>query len=110
MKLLFDENLSPRLVHLLSALFPDSTHVRDVSLASADDDSIWTYAENHDFVIVSKDSDFHQRSFVKGQPPKVIWLRCGNRGTEEIVDLLRRYQANLEQFATDPHTAFLEVG
>ena len=89
MKLLFDENLSPRLVLLLSSQFSGSTHVRDVGLASADDDSIWRYAELHDFVIVSKDSDFHQRSFVKGQPPKVIWLRCGNRGTEEIADLLR---------------------
>lgn len=110
MKLLFDENLSSRLVHLLSSLFPESTLVRDVGLASADDDSIWTYAQSYDFVIVSKDSDFHQRSFVKGQPPKVIWLRCGNRGTEEIADLLRQYQSSLERFATDPAAAFLEVG
>jgi predicted nuclease of predicted toxin-antitoxin system len=109
-KLLFDENLSPRLVHLLSSFFPESTHVRNVSLASADNDSIWTYAQSYNFVIVSKDSDFHQRSFVKDQPPKVIWLRCGNRGTEEIADLLRRYQGSLEQFATDPTAAFIEVG
>jgi len=81
-----------------------------VSLASAGDDSIWTYAESQNFVIVSKDSDFHQRSFVKGQPPKVIWLRCGNRGTEEIAALLRRYQANLEQFGIDPDAAFIEIG
>ena len=31
MKLLFDENLSPKLVRLLDELFPDSIHVRDVA-------------------------------------------------------------------------------
>ncbi|WP_447968574.1 DUF5615 family PIN-like protein [Nitrospira sp. M1] len=110
MKLPFDENLSPLLVPILSSLFPESTHVRYVGLASADDDSIWTYAGNHDFMIVSKDSDFHQRSFVKGSPPKVIWLRCGNRGTEEIANILRRYHAELEQCAIDPAPAFIEIG
>lgn len=110
MKLLYDENLSPRLALLLSSIFPDSTHVRDVGLASADDDSIWRYAEKHNFVIVSKDSDFHQRSFVKGHPPKFIWVRCGNRGTEEIVDLLRHYQTDLESFAKNSDGAFIEVG
>ncbi|MDH5427872.1 MAG: DUF5615 family PIN-like protein [Nitrospirota bacterium] len=110
MKLLIDENLSPRLVLLLSSIFPDSTHVRDVGLASADDDTIWRYAQKYDFVIVSKDSDFHQRSFVKGQPPKFIWLRCGNGGTEEIVELLQCYQPNIERFAKDPDAAVIEVG
>ena len=34
MKLLFDENLSYKLVRLLADLFPDSVHVRDVGLES----------------------------------------------------------------------------
>ena len=37
MKLLFDQNLSHRLVGQLAAEFPDSAHVRDVGLAAADD-------------------------------------------------------------------------
>ncbi len=109
MKLLFDENLSPRLVHLVAELFPGSTHVSNVGLASADDESVWSHASEHDFVIVSKDSDFHQRSFVKGAPPKVIWLRCGNCGTQEISEILQKYQTDCELFANDPETAFLEI-
>lgn len=35
MKLLFDENLSPRLVILLADLFPNSVHVRDMGLRAA---------------------------------------------------------------------------
>lgn len=75
MKLLFDENLSPKLVGLLSDLYPDSTHVRNVGLARADDELVWAYAKDHGLAIVSKDADFHQRSFVYGAPPKVVWIR-----------------------------------
>jgi len=109
-KLLFDENLSPSLVSLLSSLFPESKHVREVGLATADDDRVWSYAYTHDFVIVSKDSDFHQRSFVKGPPPKVIWLRCGKGGTQKIADLLRSHHKGLEIFQKNSEAAFLELG
>ena len=38
MKLLFDQNLSPKLVHRLADLFPDSSHVQLVGLDRAGDD------------------------------------------------------------------------
>lgn len=63
MKLLFDQNLSHRLARALADLFPDSLHVRDVGLRAADDPVVWDYARQRGFVIVSKDADFHQRSF-----------------------------------------------
>lgn len=110
MKLLFDENLSPRLVALLSTTFPESLHVRDVGLARADDDTVWSYAKDQGFAIVSKDSDFHQRSFVLGFPPKVVWIRRGNCATSEISILLQTYQSDLLLFAEDTETAFLELG
>jgi predicted nuclease of predicted toxin-antitoxin system len=71
-KLLLDENLSPRLVGSLSDVFPGSVHVRDFGLARADDAAIWDYARDHDLTIVSKDSDFHQVSFLRGPPPEVV--------------------------------------
>ena len=74
MKLLFDENLSPKLVRLLDDLFPDSVHVRDVGLKAADDPIVWKYAQDNGLTICSKDSDMHQRSFVLGYPPKVVWV------------------------------------
>lgn len=72
MKLLFDENLSHKFVRLLADLFPDSVHVRDVGLKAADDPLVWDYAKNNDLMIVSKDSDMHQRSFV-------FWVYAENR-------------------------------
>jgi predicted nuclease of predicted toxin-antitoxin system len=57
-KLLFDQNLSPRLVGLLADVFPGSLHVRQVGLERADDESIWSLARDRSFAIVTKDSDF----------------------------------------------------
>jgi len=71
-KLLFDANLSPRLVTALTDVFPGSQHVFDVSSIASDDLLVWDFAKANDFTIISKDSDFHRMSFVLGAPPKVI--------------------------------------
>ena len=78
MKLLLDENLAPRLALAISDLYPGSVHLRDCGLRGASDIEVWQYALTNAFAIVSKDSDFAQRSFLLGGPPKVIWLRIGN--------------------------------
>jgi predicted nuclease of predicted toxin-antitoxin system len=59
--------------------------------------------------IVSKDADFHQRSFVEGQPPKVVWLRVGNCTTEQVAATLRRHVDDLHAFAGDEESAFMIV-
>ena len=89
MKLLLDENLSDRIIHRIIDLYPDSAHVKTLALTNTDDLIIWEYANTNDFVIVSKDSDFHQRSLLYGHPPKFIYLRIGNSPTSKIVQILR---------------------
>jgi predicted nuclease of predicted toxin-antitoxin system len=98
MKLLFDENLSSKLCQLLEDLFPGSTQVRLVGLAQADDPAIWDFAANSAFTIVSLDADFAERAALNGPPPKVIWLRCGNRSTEFIERLLRDHAGAIVAF------------
>ncbi len=107
MKLLFDENLSPRLVALLRADHPGCKHVRDVGLRGAADERIWEFARSNDFVVVSKDNDFRQRSFVAGAPPKVVWLDVGNDGTAAVSALLTRSRALLTAFEADSDSALL---
>src|SRR5436190_20096694 len=109
MKLLYDENLSPKLVRLLADLFPDSVHVRDAGLKAADDPIVWEYAKNNDLMICSKDSDMHQRSFVFGFPPKVVWVRLGNCSTAEVERLLRKHFAAIEAFYEDDYASFLSL-
>jgi predicted nuclease of predicted toxin-antitoxin system len=74
MKLLFDQNLSPRLPRLLADIYPESAHIRDLGLRDATDTVIWEFAKSNGYVTVSKDSDFQARSLLYGHPPKFIWL------------------------------------
>ena len=110
MRLLLDQNLSPRLVAPLADLYPGSTHVRDVGLQAADDDAVWRYAAEHRFTIVSKDADFHERSFLFGHPPKVVWIRRGNCSTDQIAALLQAHHADLLALERDAAGSFLALG
>lgn len=107
MKLIFDQNLSSELVQRLTDLFHGSTHVKSLGMMQADDGVIWTFARENEFVIVSKDADFQQRSLVLGAPPKVVWLRVGNCPTEQIARLLRNHSVELHTFETDPEQSLL---
>ena len=107
MRLLFDENLSPRLVDELAIEFPGSLHVRSVGLRGSDDTTIWEYAGKHGLLIVSKDNDFRQLSFLKGLPPKIVWLSIGNAGTESIAQLLRDQLSKISAFNADPEASLL---
>lgn len=78
MKLLLDENLSRRIVPLLQSDYPGSSQVTLLQLETATDRQIWEYARTHDFVIVTRDSDFHELTTLFGAPPKIIWLKTGN--------------------------------
>ena len=82
-------------------------HVRGVGLASAADEVIWEYAAANDFIIVTKDDDFRQHSFLRGFPPKVVWLHIGNCPTRVIVEVLRARVVDITEFAADADKALL---
>ena len=107
MKLLLDNNLSPRLVRRLGDLYPGISHVRSLNLQSAPDERIWQEAVTDGFIIVAKDDDFQQLAFLRGAPPKVIWLRLGNCTTEDVERVLRSRHADIEAFERDPDAALL---
>ena len=71
------------------------------------DHQVWEYARVHAFAIVSKDTDFRERSFVAGFPPKIIWLDVGNARTAAIADLLRSERKRVERFETSEETSLL---
>jgi predicted nuclease of predicted toxin-antitoxin system len=109
LKLLFDQNLSYKLVRSFSDEFPGSAHVRDLGLASAGDIEVWEYAKQFGFTIVSKDTDFSQRGFLFGPPPKVVWIRLGNCSSKEIEDVLHSYSSEIGQFGSDPGSSFFPI-
>ena len=76
-------------------------------MKEAEDLAVWEYAKQQNFMIVSKDADFHQRSFVFGFPPKVVWIRLGNCSTADVEQVIRKNFAIIKMFAEDEEAAFL---
>ena len=106
-RLLFDENLSHRLAKRVANAFPASVHVRDLGLRGAGDTTIWSRAASEGFTIVTKDDDFRQLSFLRGAPPKVVWLVVGNAGTDRVAELLEQRRQVIEAFVADADEALL---
>ncbi len=102
MKLLFDQNISFRVLKRLEEYFPGSVQVKDLGLENFSDIKIWNYAKEHNFSIVTFDSDFFDLSNLFGHPPKIIWLRTGNRRTNEIAELLISKSDIILDFISNP--------
>lgn len=107
MNLLFDENLSRKLVVRLAELYPESAHVSDIDLMESPNRAIWEHARAENFVIVTTDSDFYDLATTIGPPPKVVWLRRWTHPTRDAEQLLRREAVRLTAFAADSELAVL---
>ncbi len=91
MKLLFDANLSPRLVPRLAELFPGSIHVFNTDLVRyTPDEAIWEYARTGGYTIVTADSDFIEIADRRGVPPGIVRLENCNYKTARVEEVLRR--------------------
>ena len=109
MKLLFDHNLSHRLVPRLADIFPDSTQTKLLGFNRAVDALIWEHARANGFVVVTLDKDFADLSFIRGAPPKVIWLRCGNSTVAKVEQLLRLNLQAIHEFESKQDSNLLEI-
>lgn len=109
MKLLFDQNLSPRLVGHLSDLYPDSTHVYLIGLDQEADSVVWNYARHHEYIVVSRDADFSELSVLAGFPPKLIWIRRGSCSTQDIESILRLNYEAVKSLGEDPGVGILTL-
>ncbi|MCX6217101.1 DUF5615 family PIN-like protein [Spirosoma sp.] len=96
MQLLFDQNISFRVVKQLKTTFPEVIGVRECGLVNVDDYKIWEYARQNNYTVVTFDKDIPDIGSVKGFPPKIIWLRTGNMSNQAILTLFLDYS---EQFA-----------
>lgn len=109
MKLLFDHNLSHKLIQRLADVFPGSTQTRPLNFGRTADEIIWRHSRDHGFTIVSLDRDFAGLALLRGAPPKVIWLRCGNSTVAEVEQLLRLNLAAIRRFEISESDAVLEI-
>ncbi|GAA5160355.1 DUF5615 family PIN-like protein [Viridibacterium curvum] len=110
MKLLLDENLSRRMIPFLLNDYPASSQVALLGLERFSDRELWEHARNNDYVLVSRDADFHELSLIQGQPPKLIWLRLGNCDKASVIRALTEFRDAIEQALIAENKACIEIG
>ncbi|MES2627913.1 MAG: DUF5615 family PIN-like protein [Bacteroidota bacterium] len=101
MRLLFDQNISFRVLNAIRHEFPEARHVKDFGLEFSSDRDIWNHAKQHNFTLVTLDADFINLLTLYGFPPKIIWLRTGNTGSLLQASLLLSHKSLLEEFTHD---------
>lgn len=109
MKLLFDQNISRKIISKLKVHFPESEHVVNLRLEASTDKMIWEHAKSNDFIIVTFDADFYNFSIVWGFPPKIIWIRSFNQTTPFVEQLLVSYHSLITEFIVEDKLACLEL-
>lgn len=100
MRLLFDQNISFRIISKINSNFPDAKQVRQLGIENYSDLEIWKFAKENDFTIVTFDSDFYDLANFKGFPPKIIWLRFGNTRTEFIATIINSRSTIIKDFVS----------
>jgi predicted nuclease of predicted toxin-antitoxin system len=101
MKLLFDQNISFRIINRISDIFPDSKQVRELGLENSKDVQIFEFAKKNNYTIVTFDSDFCDLVTIRGFPPKIIWLRTGNSTTNKLESLIRKNKELIQIFLSE---------
>ena len=109
MKILFDQNISFRLVRKINDIFPFAKQVRELNLENSTDRQIWEFAKKNDYTIITFDADFYDFSIIWGHPPKIVWIRTGNKTTKEVELILRNHVQTIEDFSKDDELACLEI-
>jgi len=107
-KLLFDQNISFRILKLIQDFYPNSQQVTQLNAKIYTDREIWNFAKENDFVIVTFDSDFNDLVTLYGSPPKIIWLRLGNTSTKKLAEFFNQKHGIITEFITHPN--YKEIG
>lgn len=98
MKLLFDQNISYRLIKKINDVYEQAYSLRALGLSNSSDIDLWRYAKDNDFTIVTFDADFFDFTTLYGAPPKIIWIKTGNMTTENLANLLLERETLIRDF------------
>ncbi len=109
MNLLFDQNLSPRILKTLPQEFSTCQQVRFLGLENSSDFEIFQFARNNDFAIVTFDSDFVDLNAMHGTPPKIVYLNTGNLTTKHISELLTMNILRISHYLKSESDDILEL-
>ena len=61
-------------------------HLFDLEMNASADLDIWKYAEENDYVVISKDEDFIRWQADVRNSPLFVWVRTGNCKNKELIN------------------------
>jgi predicted nuclease of predicted toxin-antitoxin system len=89
-KIWVDAHISPGIAAWITETFAaEANALRSLGLREADDLEIFQRAKSEEVVFITKDADFVDLVEVRGAPPFVILLRCGNTTNRRLREILR---------------------
>lgn len=109
MKLLFDQNISPKILKKLPEDFTECEQVRFVGLEDASDFEIFEFAKINSFAVVTFDSDFVDLNALRGTPPKIIYLNTGNLTTQSVSELILNNLLTIQHYLNSETDDILEI-
>ena len=109
MNLLFDQNISPRILKILPQQFSNCQQVRFVGLEDSSDFEIFQFARKNDFAVVTFDSDFVDLNAMHGTPPKIVYLNTGNLTTSNVSELLTDNILRIQHYLNSESDHILEL-
>jgi predicted nuclease of predicted toxin-antitoxin system len=98
MRLLLDENISWRLVSYLRSHCAVVLHVRDTQLNNSPDTSIWRYAKQHGYDVITKDEDFLRLVLAEGFPPRVVAVQNAQVPVAKLAEFMLARLPQIESF------------
>lgn len=108
MRILLDQNLSPKLIRALEDALPGLESVYDHGLIGAPDPVIFDWAGKSGFqAVLSTDHDLVQLVERRGPPPKVIRIERCDFPSKIIEQLIRRELIRIHDFLGSERSVLL---
>jgi predicted nuclease of predicted toxin-antitoxin system len=99
MNFLIDANLPRRLASLFRERSHHAVHTLDLPAGNATEDTvILQYSDEHDCVVITKDSDFTTSFWLNNRPNKLLLISTGNIRNIELEAIL---MTNFDQLIAD---------
>jgi predicted nuclease of predicted toxin-antitoxin system len=108
-KLLFDQNISPKIIKKIPSELLECQQVRFVGLEDKSDSEIFEFAKIEGFALVTFDADFVDLNALRGTPPKIIYLNTGNLTTLKVSDLILNNLLSIQNYLNSETDDILEL-
>jgi predicted nuclease of predicted toxin-antitoxin system len=107
-RILLDQNLSPKLIRKLADIISGLESVYDHNLVNAPDPFIFDWARKEKFAaVVSTDRDFVHLVERLGPPPKIVRIERCDFPAKVIEELLRREALRIHAFVESDRAVLL---